>query len=162
MNHLRSLKIAFFLIVLIIIFPILVIAGQYKVTEVTDGDTIKVDYQGKDESIRLFCVDTQELNSTMGDAASNYAKEKFTVGEYINLEFAGIVRRGHYDRILAYVFINGQNFNLDLVKQGLSRYCTKYGQSQKYDSEFRGAEKSARKQKLNIWSDSEFENTYSW
>jgi len=50
--------------------------------------------------------------------------------------------------------------NLDLVRQGLSPYYTKYGRSQKYDTEFRAAEKLARKEKLNIWGDPELIKKY--
>jgi len=52
-----------------------------------------------------------------------------------------------------YVFVDGVNFNLDLVRQGLNPYYTKYGLSQKYDQEFREAERYARKHELNIWGD---------
>ena len=159
MNHFKSLKTAFFLIALLLTLPILVIAGQYKVIRVVDGDTIVVDYQGKHEKVRLLCVDTPESvhpdkkqNIPMGKVASNYAKKKLG-GKYVDLEFEGSRRRGNYGRLLTYVFVDGQNFNLDLVKQGLSPYYTKYGLSKKYDREFKAAEKSARKQKLNIWGD---------
>ncbi len=37
----------------------------------------------------------------------------------------------------------------------LSPYYTKYGRSQKYDAEFRAAEKRARKKKLHIWGNPE-------
>jgi endonuclease YncB( thermonuclease family) len=50
--------------------------------------------------------------------------------------------RGNYGRLLAYVFVDGQNLNLDLVRQGLPPYYTKYGKSEKYDAEFRTAEKT--------------------
>jgi len=42
----------------------------------------------------------------------------------------------------------------------LSPYYTKYGRSQKYDAEFRAAEKQARKEKLNIWGDPELTKKY--
>lgn len=166
MNHFRSLKTASFLIAFILTLPIPIIAGQYKVIRVVDGDTIVVDYQGKYEKIRLLCVNTPESvhpdkkqNNPMGKVASTYAKKELT-GKYVDLEFEGSRRRGNYGRLLTYVFVDGQNFNLDLVKQGLSPYYTKYGRSQKYDQEFKIAEKSARKQKLNIWSNSELTQKY--
>ena len=166
MNHFRSLKTSSFLIAFLLTLPILVIAGQYKVIRVVDGDTIVVDYQGKHEKVRLLCVDTPESvhpdkkqNIAMGKVASNYAKKKLT-GKYVDLEFEGSSRRGNYGRLLTYVFVDGQNFNLDLVKQGLSPYYTKYGRSKKYDREFRVAEKSARKQKLNIWGDPALSQKY--
>jgi endonuclease YncB( thermonuclease family) len=51
---------------------------------------------------------------------------------------------------MAYVFEDGENLNLDLVRQGLSPYYTKYGKGKKYDAEFRAAEKQAWKEKRNI------------
>lgn len=62
--------------------------------------------------------------------------------------------------MLAYVFVGGHNFNMELIKQGLSPYYTKYGVSQKYDVEFRQAEKYARKHKLNIWGDPQLAQKY--
>ncbi len=42
----------------------------------------------------------------------------------------------------------------------VNSYYTKYGKSQKYDAEFRAAEKKARKEKLNIWGDPELTKKY--
>jgi micrococcal nuclease len=140
-------------------------AAQHKVIRVVDGDTIVVDYQGKHEKVRLLCVNTPESvhpdkkqNIPMGKVASNYAKERLT-GKYVDLEFEGR-RRGNYGRLLAYVIVDGDNFNLELVREGLSPYYTKYGLSQKYDKEFREAERYARNHNLNIWGDPELTQKY--
>jgi len=85
---------------------------------------------------------------------------KFILIFFNPLEFEGSRRRGNYGRFLTYVFVDGQNFNLDMVKQGLSPYYTKYGRSQKYNHEFKVAEKSARKQKLNIWGEPALSQKY--
>jgi micrococcal nuclease len=95
----------------------------------------------------------------MGKVASKYAQKKL-IGKYVDLEFEGNRLRGNYGRLLAYVFVDKKNFNIGLVRQGLSPYYTKYGKSQKYDSEFRAAEKQARKDKLNIWGDPELTKKY--
>jgi len=76
-----------------------------------------------------------------------------------DLEFEGAFR-GRYGRLLAYVIVDGVNFNLELVRQGLSPYYMKYGLSQKYDKEFRETEKYARKHQLNIWGDPELTKKY--
>ena len=94
----------------------------------------------------------------MGKVASRYTQQKLT-GKYVKLEFESY-RRGNYGRLLTYVFVDGQNLNLDLVRQGLSLYYTKYGKSQKYDAEFSAAEKRARKKKLHIWGDPELTKKY--
>ena len=154
------------LITLLFISPELAIAGQYKVIRIVDGDTIVIQYDGKYEKVRLLCVNTPESvhsdkkqNIPMGKVASKYTQKKLT-GKYVNLEFEIKKLRGHYGRLLAYVFVDGQNFNMDLVRQGLSPYYTKYGKSEKYNSEFRSAEKLARKEKLNIWGDPELTKKY--
>jgi micrococcal nuclease len=95
----------------------------------------------------------------MGKVATRYTQKKLT-SKYVDLEFEIKKLRGNYGRLLAYVFVDGQNLNLDLVRQGLSPYYTKYGKSEKYDAEFRAAEKKARKEKLNIWGDPELTKKY--
>lgn len=129
----------------------------YRVMRVVDGDTIVVDYQGKPEEVCLLFVntpepvhpDTKELNP-LGKAAYNFTKAKLS-GKEVGLEFEGIMARNIYGRMLAYVIVDGQNVNLELVRQGLSCYYREYGRSQKYDKEFQEAEKSARQSRLNIW-----------
>jgi len=154
------------LISFLLLIPGMAIAGQYKVIRVVDGDTIVIKYGGKYEKVRLLCVNTPESvhpdkkqNIPMGKIASRYTQKKVT-GKYVDLEFEVNRLRGNYGRLLAYVFIDGQNLNLDLVRQGLSPYYTKYGKSQRYDSEFRLAEKQARKEKINIWGDPDLAKKY--
>ena len=143
----------------------LFLAAQHRVIRIIDGDTIIVDYQGKHEKVRLLCVNTPESvhpdkkqNIPLGKVASDYTKKRLN-GKYVDLEFEGRLR-GNYGRLLAYVFVDGENFNLELVTQGLSPYYTKYGLSQKYDKEFRAAERLARKQRLGIWGDSGLAEKY--
>jgi len=140
-------------------------AEQFKVLRVVDGDTIDIEYHGKKERVRLLCVNTPESvhpdkkqNIPMGKVASQYAKDRLS-GRSVSLEFE-TRKRGNYGRLLAYVFVDGHNFNLELVRQGLSPYYTKYGFSGKYDQQFRQAEKIARKEGLNIWGDPELTQKY--
>jgi micrococcal nuclease len=169
MIHFRKMRTVYILLALLLVFPMLAFAGQYKVVRVVDGDTIVIRYNGKYEKVRLLCVDTPESvhpdkkqNIPMGKVASRYTQKKLLdeYGKYVDLEFEMSRIRGNYGRLLAYVFTNGQNLNLDLVRRGLSPYYTKYGKSKKYDAEFRDAEKQARKENLNIWGDPELTKKY--
>jgi micrococcal nuclease len=153
------------LITTLLILPALLFAGQHRVIRVVDGDTIVVDYKGKHEKVRLLCVNTPESvhpdkkqNIPMGKTASNYTKKRLK-GRYVDLEFEGPLR-GNYNRLLSYLILDGENFNLELVKQGLSPYYTKYGLSKKYDQEFRAAERYARGHKLHIWGDPDLAQKY--
>ncbi len=141
------------------------LASNHLVIRIVDGDTILVNYEEKPEKVRLLCVNTPESvhpdkkqNIPMGKVASDYTKKRLR-GKYVNLEFEGPIR-GKYGRLLAYVLVDGINFNLELVKQGLSPYYTKYGLSQRYDQKFREAERYARKHELNIWGDPELAEKY--
>lgn len=146
--------------------PVLAFAGKFEVVRVVDGDTIVIRYNGEYEKVRFLCVDTPESvhpdkkqNIPMGKVASRYVQQRLLL-QFVDLEFEVDNLRGNHGRLLAYVFINGQNLNLELVKRGLSPYYTKYGRSKKYDQQFKAAEKQARKGKLNIWGDPEFTKKY--
>ena len=161
----RAYKIIPFLITFLLILPAFSLGAQYRVIRIVDGDTIVVNYKGKNEKVRLLCVNTPESvhpdkkqNIPMGKVASDYTKNRLK-GKYVDLEFEGPFR-GRYGRLLAYVFVDGVNFNLELVRKGLSPYYTKYGLSQRYDEEFRQAERYARTQELNIWGDPELTKKY--
>jgi micrococcal nuclease len=166
MRFYNLLRIILLLITLLIIYPTLSIAGQYKVFRIVDGDIIVIKYNGKYEKVRLLCVNTPESvhpdeqqNIPMGKVALRYTQKKLT-GKYIQLEYEINRLRGNDGFLLAYVFVDGENLNLDLIRKGFSPYCTKYGKSQKYDFEFRAAEKLARKENLNIWGDPELTKKY--
>ena len=161
----RTFKNTLSIVALFLILPTLSLAAQSKVIRIVDGDTIVVNYKGKYEKLRFLCVNTPESvhpdekqNIPLGKVASDYTKKRLT-GKYVDLEFEGPFR-GRYGRMLAYVFVDGENFNIELVRKGLSPYYTKYGLSQKYDQEFREAERYARKQKLGIWGDPELTKKY--
>jgi micrococcal nuclease len=150
---------AIFAIIVLLLLPSALQATTHQILRIVDGDTIDINYNGKRERVRLLCVNTPESvhpdkkqNVPMGKVAAEYAKGRLS-GKSVDLEFEGSRTRGKYGRLLAYVIVDGQNFNLELVRQGLSPYYTKYGKSQKYDSEFKAAEKLARQDGLNIWGD---------
>ena len=156
----RFLKIIHFLTLFFIIIPGVVFAGQYKVVRVVDGETIVIRYNGKHEKVRLLCVNTpkavhsdKKQSITMAEVAFRYTQKKLT-GKYVDLEFESWLR-GRYGVLFAYVFVDGKNINLELVRQGLSRYYIKYGQSKNYHNEFKIAQDLARKERLNIWGDHE-------
>ena len=83
-------------------------ATTYPVYKVVAGDTIKIQYEGKIETVRLIGVDTPETvhsNQSVefyGKEASAFVKN-LLIGESVFLRF-GNEERGKYDRLLAYVY----------------------------------------------------------
>ncbi|MCP4258130.1 MAG: thermonuclease family protein [Planctomycetes bacterium] len=141
-----------------------------QVAKVVDGDTIKVILEGKEESLRLTCVDTEESQpggakpvTKAGKEASKMAKEYFTLPggglAQVDIEFDTddpvdvclAKHRGNYGRLLCYVHKGDENYNLKLIKEGWSPYFVKYGRSRVYHEEGMIAEAEAQANNLVIW-----------
>ena len=85
--------------------------GFYKVTHITDGDTIEVDMAGTSEKIRMIGVDTPETKKPdspvqcFGPNASAFTKTTLT-GKSVRLESDPTNdNRDRYGRLLRYVYL---------------------------------------------------------
>lgn len=128
------------------------------VRRVVDGDTIEVEIAGKKEKVRLLNVDTPESvhsdrsrNTSLGREASAYTKRRLENAQ-VRLQADSADAYDRFGRRLAYVFLEGENFNEELIREGYSEYHTKYGKSPHYDREFRRAEESARNKGKGLWA----------
>jgi micrococcal nuclease len=131
------------------------------VRRVVDGDTLVVAIGGVEERVRLLNIDTPESvhpdaarNLAIGKKASGFTRERLE-NRQVRLE-SGREERDRFGRRLAYVFTEGSNFNVELVREGWSPYYTKYGRSEAYDADFRRAEEEARSTKKGIWGDVDY------
>ncbi|MYL50089.1 nuclease [Halobacillus litoralis] len=126
------------------------------VTNVVDGDTIDIQINGKEERVRLLLVDTPETVhpdkpvQPFGPEASDYAKEKLS-GKDVRFEYDG-PKRDHYDRLLGYVWINGENFNQQLLEKGFARYAYEYDPPYVHSASMKNAETRAIQEEKGIWS----------
>jgi micrococcal nuclease len=123
------------------------------VTEVVDGDTIKVSELG---TLRLIGMDTPETKDPrkpvqcFGVEASNRAKELLS-GKNVYLEFDPANRIDKHGRTLAYVYSeDGFFFNAEMIKEGFAHSYTKFPHPKL--EEFNGYAKSARENSLGFWS----------
>ncbi|MFB4162271.1 thermonuclease family protein [Alteribacillus sp. JSM 102045] len=127
-----------------------------EVTSVVDGDTIKVNMDGEEESVRLLLVDTPETNhpelpvQEYGPEATEFAEETLS-GEEVELEYDG-PKRDHYDRILAYIWIEDEMFNEMLLEEGLARYAYEYDPPYTHSDVLQAAEEKAKEQNKGVWS----------
>ena len=99
--------------------------AEWIVTEVLDGDTIRVARGDDTDTVRLLGIDTPETHhptkpvECFGPEAATYA-EVHLLGRSVELE-ADIEERDRYGRWLAYVIVDGERFNDDLVRRGFAR-----------------------------------------
>jgi len=80
--------------------------------------------------------------------------EKVVSGRKVMLEFEvpGKLERGGYGRILAYVWVDDMNVNVEIVRLEWTTFWTKYGEG-KYADEFKAAEQEAREAERGLWKD---------
>ena len=129
------------------------------VKKVIDGDTIEVIVEGKTARVRLLRVNTPESvhpnrskNVPFGKVASQYARKRLE-GKSVFLEFEG-KRCDHYGRLLAYVWVDSELFNLALIQDCMSPYYRKYGVG-RYEPMFSAAEEHAKEKNCGVWKDTD-------
>jgi endonuclease YncB( thermonuclease family) len=163
-----------------------VVIGEFTLTRVVDGDTVRVD--GLDSALRLVALDCEETfkgeadrraveadwenylktkrgtkkrpakaATPMGEQAKLWGKQFFEDTKRVKLERDDPRElRDMFDRYLAYVLVEkgGKwvNYNVEVVRAGMSPYFTKYGYSRRFHDEFVAAEKEARAAQRGIWS----------
>ena len=124
----------FFVLLLLAVSP-LPAKEKARVLRIIDGDTFLVLLHGKREKVRLLGIDTPEKYwsrklkkearrcgvregriSRLGIRATKYAKGLIHKGDQIYLEIRG---RGHYGRILAFVYLkDGSCYNERVIGDG--------------------------------------------
>lgn len=130
----------------------------YPVTDVVDGDTVKVNINGSVETLRLIGMDTPETVDPrkpiqcFGKEASNKAKE-LLIGKKIRLEKGPSQGdRDKYGRTLAYIYLeSGLFYNKYMIEQGYAHEYT-YNTPYKYQLEFKQAQKTAEQNQVGLWS----------
>ena len=135
-------------------------AGSSKATvvRVVDGDTIRVNLNGKEVTIRMIGLDTPETKDPRkpvqcyGQEASNKAVQLLD-GATVYLEVDPT--QGTYDayqRLLSYVWMSdGRLFNQLMIDEGYAFEYT-YNKPYKYQAAFKNAERTAREQQRGLWS----------
>lgn len=142
-----------------------------KVISATDGDTIRVVYDGMQSetnagakegksgsvALRYLLIDTPETKNKrtgiqpFGPEAAARNKELLESGN-VTIEFDIGERVEKYGRLLAYVYVDGKSVNETLVREGLARVGYVYPPNTRHLEALKKAEEQAKKEKLGIWS----------
>jgi micrococcal nuclease len=124
------------------------------VTRVVDGDTIHVDLDGRDTTIRIIGIDTPEREGPytheecFGQEASRYTEEALD-GRDIELEF-DVERTDRFDRTLAYVWLNDTLFDERILRDGYAVLLT-VPPNVRYVDRFTDAQAAARQAGAGLW-----------
>ena len=148
----KHISIVITLLLIISILPISAHAFPGKVVGITDGDTVKIlrtdtHIQVK---IRLAGIDTPEKKQAFGQKA-----KKFTASLIANrvVEIKPITK-DRYGRTVGYIYFNGEDVNLEIVRNGYAWVYRRYAPKpkSKADTYFAG-ENQAKNRKLGLWAD---------
>jgi endonuclease YncB( thermonuclease family) len=135
--------------------PVTVAEHSGTVTEVIDGDTVRVaiqNWQKEEERVRLAAIDTPERGQQWF-AESRAALSRMVKGQTVRLQWvdSNLPQRDQYGRLLVYLFVDDQNINVEMVRQGWSPYISKYGEG-RYHLDLARAEDEARMAHRGIWA----------
>lgn len=125
------------------------------VERVVDGDTAVMRVGGERVYVRYIGIDTPESvkpDSPVecgGPQASAFNAEQVE-GREVQLEFDQELY-DPFDRLLAYVRVNGRLVNARLVREGYATAVT-YLPNDRYRERFEALERSARDRSVGIWS----------
>lgn len=121
-----------------------------------DGDTVKLKVNYKAESVRLLAIDTPEIGSDpdyYGKEASDYSCALVTGAKKIKVELdSNADKYDKYGRLLAWVFIDGQLLQAELVENGYAKVAYLYD-DYTYTEDIKILEDEAQANKIGIWSD---------
>ena len=130
--------------------------GNYYVTSVLDGDTIRIKYNNSTKSIRLIWIDAPESNKTRyGKIECRWTQAKKYLTDlvkektiYLKLDTTQWPLDS-YDRILGYVYLNGEMINQKMLAQGYAKEYI-YNTDYQFRNDFLLAQTSAKTNKLGI------------
>lgn len=128
------------------------------VSRVIDGDTVVLNINGKDETIRLIGINTPETKDPrkpvecFGYEASSKAKELLENKKVTLTPDSTQDTRDKYGRLLGYIHTeDGLFFNLEMIKQGYAYEYT-YNTPYKYQEDFKQAQNEAQQAKRGLWA----------
>jgi len=154
------------LIILILTFPVITAAGQFKVVRIYDGDTLKAIGHDIEIKVRLVGIDAPETaksKNNPGQPFSQKAKKYFTnlvLNKIVNIKGYGT---GPYNRILGVVYVNGENVNLEMIKSGFAEVYQGKPPTGFDITPYRKAESEAQKAKRGMWGlDAEYVSPKVW
>lgn len=150
-------KIYFLTAILLISVLLLVGCNQHSakrvyIERVIDGDTVKT---AAGDSIRLLGVDSPEIDwennkdEFYAQKARTFSRENLA-GKNVELKYDQ-EKKDSYGRRLAYIFLDGKNFNKRLLTEGYASLMI-VEPNNYYEKEFKTAAAEARKFKRGVWT----------
>ncbi|MDO5675388.1 MAG: thermonuclease family protein [bacterium] len=141
------------------LFSPLALAWQASVVSVGDGDSLKVRRDTRVLKVRLYGIDSPELNQAHGRAARSVARQWLPPGRQIEVE---PMYRDNYGRIVALVWVQGRLINAELVQSGAAWVYPRFCRSQDICRPMNALQEEARQARRGLWQEKQPEPPWQW
>ena len=149
--------------------PLHAMGGKATVLYVIDGDTLKVMYEGRKQSVRLIGIDAPEskknrkaykdssrssrdINAIIeqGKLAKKFVRTLVKKGDEVRIEF-DVEKRDRYHRLLGYVYLpDGRMLNDLVIRSGYASPLT-IAPNVRHRGMFSKSFRYAREHRLGLW-----------
>ena len=129
-------------------------AGQFRVTRVYDGETIRAEGYGIEIVVRLAGIEVPAALQDTDQTDHNLALEaksclaEMTLNKVVEIEGHGM---DEMNRILGVVFIHGVNVNLEMIRAGYARVFRGDPPHPLYLLPYLKAEQNAKRARRGLW-----------
>lgn len=149
----------FVLVLLFLSFPA---AGAHawtaEVLSVGDGDSFVARRGGRSQRIRLYGIDSPELEQVHGRSSRQLAR-MWLQGQTVEVE---PIYRDNYGRTVALVWLGERLINAELVRSGAAWVSPKFCQSRRVCDTMAEMQQRARQGRLGLWRDAHPEPPWVW
>jgi micrococcal nuclease len=142
-------------VVCLLVVSVNSLAGQFRVTRVTDGDTIKITGTDVKITIRLVGIDAPETSKKKNQPGQPFSRKStnylasLVLNKSVEVKSYGTDR---YGRTLGVVFVGDKNVNLEMVKVGLAEVYRGRPANGLDLKPYWDAEAGAKKAGIGVWS----------
>ena len=137
-------------------------SSKFKVTldKCIDGDTARFFINGESKTVRFLSINAPEIQHDdveaefYGNEASSYVCNVLKNASSIKLEYDPKSNKtDKYDRVLAWVYVDGDLLQSDLVSNGYAQVKYVYD-DYLYSDDLKELEKSAKERRVGMWNNS--------
>lgn len=153
----KSIKIISIIITCLLALPAVLLAGQFKVTKVYDGDTIMAEGHDIVIYVMLAGIDAPEVASRRSQPHQPYGQEarryleSLILNEIIDIKGYGIGAYP-YNHLIGEVYLKDKNVNIEMLKKGLAEVWLERPPGGLDIVPYLEAERKAREAGLGMWS----------
>jgi Micrococcal nuclease (thermonuclease) homologs len=129
---------------------------EVQLSKCIDGDTARFLVNGEERAVRLLYIDTPEISNggeLYGDVAAKFTCDKLENAKELLIEYNPDGDQvDKYNRLLAWIFVDGKLLQTLIAKEGLVKKFYDYDLDYLYKEQIVLADKEAKNKKIGIYS----------